>query len=95
MYSVGVATIELYLPGNGSLKGKRAVVKPIIARLRNEFNVSVAEVDAQDAYQRAVLAVSCVSPDAGYAHAVLMKVVDAVENMRTAAEVVDYTIEIL
>ena len=95
MYTVGVATIELHIPGNGSLKGKRAVIRPIISRLRNQCNVSVAEVDAQDMYQRAVLAVSCVSADAGYAHALLMKVVEAVENMRHDAEVVDYTIELL
>lgn len=95
MYAIGVATIELHIPGNGSLKGKRAVVRPIIARLRNDFNVSVAEVGNQDAYQSAIIAVSCVSPDASYAHALLMKVIEAIETMRHDAEVVDYTIEIL
>lgn len=94
MYAIGVATIELYLPGNGSLKGKRAVIRPIISRLRNDFNVSVAEVGDQNSHQSAVIAVSCVSPDAGYAHALLMKVVKAVENMRHDAEVIDYSIEI-
>ncbi len=95
MYTIGVATVELYLPGNGSLKGKRAVVRPIIARLRNEFNVSVAEVDAQDMYQRAVIAITCVNADANYVHALLMKAVQAVERMRLDAEVVDYEIELI
>ncbi len=95
MYTIGVATIELRLPGNGSLKGKRAIVRPIIARLRNEFNVSVAEVEAQDVHQRAVIAITCVSADANYVHALLMKAVDAVERMRIDAEVVDYEIELI
>ncbi len=95
MFTIGVATIELHLPGNGSLKGKRAIVRPIVTRLRNEFNVSVAEVAAQDAYQRAVLAITCVNADANYVHTLLMKVVDAVERMRIDAEIVDYEIELI
>ena len=95
MCTIGVATIELRLPGNGSLKGKRAVIRPIVARLRNEFNVSVAEVEAQDVYQRAVLAVTCVSSDASYVHALLTKAVEMVDRMRVDAEVVDYDIELI
>jgi hypothetical protein len=41
---IGTCTIELHIPGNGSLKGKRQVIKSIIARVHNEFNVSIAEV---------------------------------------------------
>lgn len=95
MFTIGVATVELYLPGNGSLKGKRAVVRPIITRLRNEFNVSVAEVAAQDLYQRAVIAITCVNSDADHVHSVLMKAIDTVERMRLDAEVVDYEIELI
>ncbi len=95
MFTIGVATIELRLPYNGSLKGKRAVIRPIIARLRNEFNVSVAEVDAQDVYQRAVIAITCVNSDANYVHTLLTKAVQAVERMRLDAEVVDYDIELI
>ncbi len=95
MFTIGVATVELRLPGNGSLKGKRAVVRPIIARLRKEFNVSVAEVEAQDVYQRAVLAITCVSSDASYVHGLLTKAVEMVDRMRIDAEVVDYDIELL
>ncbi len=95
MFTIGVATVELYLPGNGSLKGKRAIVRPIVTRLRNEFNVSVAEVAAQDVYQRAVIAITCVNSDADYVHSVLMKAIDALERMRLDAEVVDYEIELI
>jgi uncharacterized protein YlxP (DUF503 family) len=92
---IGIATIELYLPMNGSLKGKRSVVKPLLSRLRKEFNVSAAEVDEQDRLRTAVIAVATVSSDQDYAHGLLMKVVDAVERWRLDAELVDYAIELI
>ncbi len=92
---IGVVTLELNIPLNGSLKGKRSVVKPLIARLRHEFNVSVAEVDQQDSHGTAVLGVVCVSSDKGYAHGLLMKVVEDVERWRIDAELVDYQIELI
>jgi len=95
MFTVGVATIELRLPGNSSLKGKRAIVRPIIARLRQEFNVAVAEVGAQDVHQRAVIAITCVSASADYAHGLLTKAVERVDTMRLDAEVLDYEIELI
>ena len=92
---IGVATIELYLPMNGSLKGKRSVVKPLLSRLRKEFNVSAAEVDEQDRLRTAVIAVVTVSSDRNYAHGLLMKVVNSVERWRLDAELVDYEIELI
>jgi uncharacterized protein YlxP (DUF503 family) len=92
---IGVCTIDLRLPGNGSLKDKRSVVKPIISRVRHEFNVSIAEVDAQDAWQRAVLGVACVSASADYAHGQLERVVQWIESNRFDVELLDYQIELL
>jgi len=66
---IGTCTIELHIPGNGLLKGKRRVIKPIIARVRNEFNVSIAEMDNQDLWQSATLGVACVSARRGAAGA--------------------------
>jgi uncharacterized protein YlxP (DUF503 family) len=60
---VGVVRLELALPGNGCLKDKRRVVKSLVDRLRHRFNVSVAEVDHQNAHRRATVAVACVSGD--------------------------------
>jgi uncharacterized protein YlxP (DUF503 family) len=65
--TIGTCTIELHIPGNGSLKGKRRVVKSIIARVHNEFNVSIAEVGNQDLWQSATLGVACVSTKGGAA----------------------------
>jgi uncharacterized protein YlxP (DUF503 family) len=58
---VSVCRIELRLPENQSLKGKRQVIKSIITRLQNKYNVSVAEVDNQDLWQLATLGIACVS----------------------------------
>ena len=92
---IGVCTIELRLPGNGSLKGKRSVVKSIVSRVSREFNVSIAEVDAQDVWQRAVLGVVCVSVSAGYVHGLLEKVVQWIENNRPDVVLLEYEIEML
>jgi hypothetical protein len=92
---IGVCTIELRLPGNGSLKGKRSVVKSIVSRVSREFNVSIAEVDAQDIWQRAVLGVACVSSSAGYAHGLLEQVVHWIEDNRPDVELLEYDVEML
>jgi uncharacterized protein YlxP (DUF503 family) len=92
---VGVCIIDLRLPGNGSLKGKRRVVKSVVTRLSREFNVSVAEVDDQNVWQRAVLGVACVSSSASYAHGQLERVVQWIEEQRLDLELLDYEIEML
>jgi len=92
---VGVCTIELHLPGNGSLKGKRSVLKSTMSRLRREFNVSVAEVDSHDAWQTAVIGVACVSNRRDYAHGLLTQVVQWIERHRLDVQLVDYEIEML
>ena len=92
---VGVCIIDLRLPGNGSLKGKRRVVKSVVTRLSREFNVSVAEVDDQNVWQRAVLGVACVSSSASYAHGQLERVVQWIEEQRLVVELLDYEIEML
>jgi uncharacterized protein YlxP (DUF503 family) len=92
---VGICTIELRLPGNSSLKGKRSVIKSIVTRVGREFNVSIAEVDAQNIWQRAVLGVACVSPSADYAHGQLERVVQWIEINRPDIELLEYEIEML
>jgi uncharacterized protein YlxP (DUF503 family) len=92
---IGLCTIELGLPGNGSLKGKRSVIKSITTRLSREYNVSIAEVDAQNLWQRAVLGVACVSTSASYAHGQLERVVQWIETNRPDVELLGYEIEML
>ena len=93
--NVGVCKINLRLPENLSLKGKRQVLKSIITRIRNKFNVSVAEVDNHDLWQLATIGVCCVSNDNRFTNEVLSKVADFVINSRFEVEILDYEIEIL
>ena len=60
---IGILTITIQLPGCQSLKEKRSRLKPLIARLHRQFNLSVAEMDAQDRWSEAVLACALVNSD--------------------------------
>lgn len=92
---IGVCTIHLSLPGNSSLKGKRSILKSLLARLRHEFNVSTAEVGDNEVWQSAVVGVVAVSNDAEYLHGLLTRVVDWVDNSHYELELVSYDIELL
>ncbi|RUM89656.1 MAG: DUF503 domain-containing protein [Thermodesulfatator sp.] len=79
---VGIARMEFYLPGNGSLKGKRQRVKSLIHRLEARFKkLSVAEVDDQDLWQRAVIGASTVASDQRIADRYLSQVLSFVEEL--------------
>ena len=93
--AIGLLTLELYLPLNTSLKGKRSILKPLIARLRKDFNVSVCEAEAQDMHSRAVLEIVCVSQNSAVAHRQLQHVANRVEDWRLDAQLVDYHIEMV
>ena len=84
---VGVARVELHMAENSSLKGKRMVVKSVAQRVRNRFNVAVAEVDTQDAWQVATLGIVCVSEDPRHSNEMLSKVIDFITEERLDAEV--------
>ena len=91
---VAVCTLELEIPASQSLKDKRRVVRSITARVRQSFNVSIAEVDSLDAWQSATLGIVCVSSDRDYAHGLLEKVIQSIERGRFDAVIADYSIEI-
>lgn len=74
MPSVGVITFELRLDESHSLKDKRHFVKGLKDRLRSRFNVSVAEIDYQESWQRGLVAVAVVSSDQTHAGQVLQSV---------------------
>ena len=93
--NVGVARITLRLPENGSLKGKRQVLKSIVSRVRNKFEVAIAEVDDNDTWQLMTLGISTVSNDRRHTNRVLSNVVEFIEKARFEAEMLDYHIEII
>ena len=91
---VALGMMELHLPDVDSLKGKRRVLKGLKERVRARFEVSVAEVDHQDTWQRATLAVAYVSSDARHANEVVSKAMDFIED-HVEGMVLDTTVEIL
>jgi uncharacterized protein len=76
---IGLLRIHLYLPFCESLKQKRSLIKPILARLHREFNISTAEVDLQDKWQEAIVACSLVCNDSALAHRELQNVLKYTE----------------
>jgi uncharacterized protein YlxP (DUF503 family) len=92
---IGSCVITLHLPAVHSLKEKRQIVKSLIARTRNAFNIAIAEVDAQDRWQQAVIGVACVSSSQAYAHGQIEAVVRFIEEQRPDLPLVSYEIEML
>jgi uncharacterized protein YlxP (DUF503 family) len=91
---VALGLVEIHLGEVGSLKGKRHALRGLKERVKNRFNVSVAEVDHEDLWQRATLAVACVSNDARHANEVVSKAVNFIESLADG-EVIDVRVEIL
>jgi uncharacterized protein YlxP (DUF503 family) len=81
---VGVLRLTLHVPHAQSLKDKRSVVRKFRDRVRAKFDVSIAEVDAQDLLQRAVFGVSVVSSDAAVCDSVLERVARLAETQEEA-----------
>jgi len=92
---VGICRIELHLAGNGSLKGKRAALKPLLARLHKEFNVSAAEVDRLDSWAESVIGLACVANEAAHADEVLNNAVRWIAHNRPDWQIVDWQTEIV
>lgn len=84
---VEAATIKIYAPWVHSLKEKRMVVKSLIAKVRNKFNVSIAEMNAQDIHQTIVLGMACVASTSALADSMIESILMFIEN-NTDAEVV-------
>ena len=91
---IGVVTARLAVYEAFSLKDKRRVVKSLKDRLRNKFNVSVAETDALDSRQRAVITAAIVATDTQFAERCLQQVVNVIERCR-GASLVDFEMQIL
>ncbi len=92
---IGACKVKLRLPENHSLKGKRHVLKSVIARVRNEFNVAIAEVESQDLWQVAHLGICCVSNDPKHAEEMIAKTINFIERSIIDAELIDYETEVI
>jgi uncharacterized protein len=89
-----IGRVTLHLPDSGSLKDKRQVVRSVLARLRNQFEVAAAEVDRQDSWQIAVLGIAYVSGDASHAEEVLDHAIRYIEDSRPDLAVTDVKVEV-
>ncbi|HYZ86075.1 MAG TPA: DUF503 domain-containing protein [Bryobacteraceae bacterium] len=92
MPAIGVVSLELRLDESHSLKDKRHVVKSLKDRLRNKFNVAVAEIDYQDLWQRSLIAAVTVSGDQHAAESTLQLVEQEAYNLLGPA-VISATVE--
>jgi uncharacterized protein YlxP (DUF503 family) len=93
--NTGVCKIRLHIPYNQSLKEKRRIIKSIITRLRNKFNVSVSEVDDQDLWQLATLGISCVSNNSQHIDETLTRVVNFITQNYPESEIIEQEVEII
>uniref|UniRef100_A0A7C3RLK3 DUF503 domain-containing protein n=1 Tax=Dictyoglomus thermophilum TaxID=14 RepID=A0A7C3RLK3_DICTH len=91
---IGVCRVILSIPESFSLKEKRRVKRSIVDKIRTRFNVSIAEVDAQEIWNELVLGISIVSTESKHIYQILSDVIKLLEEQKDT-EIVDYEIEIL
>jgi len=90
---IGLLTVEIFIPDSGSLKSKRFVVKSLKDRLKNRFNVAVAE-EQNNLWQRTVLGIVSISGSEGHVREVMQKVKDMIFSEH-GFEVLNHSTEIL
>jgi uncharacterized protein YlxP (DUF503 family) len=91
---VGVGTAMLRIAAARNLKDKRRLLKSLLARLHNRFQVAVAEVGCQDSHQQAEVGIACVSSDGSHASSILAAVMNYIEN-ETEIELLSFRTELL
>jgi hypothetical protein len=92
---IGILTLYLQIPGCTSLKEKRSRLKPLLARLHREFNISVAEMDNQDAWQKSTVICTMVSNDRGFTQRSLQTVSRWIEKSWPDLVLLENQIELL
>ncbi|RKX18985.1 MAG: DUF503 domain-containing protein [Candidatus Zixiibacteriota bacterium] len=78
--AIGLVRFRLHFPGAGSLKSKRKILLSLKDRIRNRFNVSVAELEDNDLWQKCTLGVAIIANDRNFANSVLSKIIDLVNS---------------
>ena len=87
--NVGVCKVRLQIPANQSLKGKRRVIKSLCQKVRNRYDVSIAEVGDNESWQMATLGIACVSGSVRHADEVIDNVIAYIERSREDVVVLD------
>jgi len=93
--NIGVCRVEIRLPESQSLKDKRRITKSLIARLQNEYRISVAEVENHELWQLASIGIACVSNHARHADEVLTNALNFIIHNYPQVEIVSHETEII
>lgn len=81
---VGVVRLTLHIPENNSLKGKRRVIKQIVERTRNRFDIALAETGMADSHRQAEIGLACVGNDRRVINSVLDRAINYIDSLGTA-----------
>ena len=92
---IGVSRMTFRLAENDNLKGKRKIVRSIISRLREKFNISVAEIGDNDQWKTLTLGLTCISNDGRHANSMMSNAVRFAERISGDLELLDYELEVL
>ena len=90
---MGICQVDIYLPGINSLKQKRSILQMVKMRLRNKFNLSIAEVGHNHLWQRALLGIAVVSNERRQVQSSLDNIIKFLDTQREL-KVIDYHYEI-
>ncbi|MFH2035086.1 MAG: DUF503 domain-containing protein [Candidatus Zixiibacteriota bacterium] len=91
---IGTVVVDLHLPGVDSLKEKRRIIKSLMARIMNKYNISIAEIGLNDSHRSSQIGAAVVGNENKFVDQVLAKVVSNIEN-NPDVNLIDYRIEIL
>lgn len=91
---IGILSVSVFIPGSQSLKDKRQVIKSLMEKTRNRFNVAIAEIGDQDLWQKASFGIVCVANEKKHVNQVLDKVLNFIRSIPLVS-LIDYQIEIL
>ncbi|MDI3548292.1 MAG: uncharacterized protein PWR10_1944 [Halanaerobiales bacterium] len=91
---IGIARIEIYIPMATSLKEKRRVIKGLIDKARNKFNIAIAEVDNNDLWKNATIGIVTISNERAYIDKLLSRIINFIERF-DRMEIINYSIEVI
>ncbi len=89
---IGILVIHLYLPNSDSLKSKRQVILSLKTRLKNKFNISIAEIGFLNSWKESEIGISCISNSGRYIDAELSYIVERIKSYPNV-EIIDYSTE--
>lgn len=91
---IGVCTVNLYFPDSHSLKDKRGIIKSLKLRIRNNFNVSVSEINNYDLWKNTTLGIACIGNEKRYLNEVLNELIKFIER-QNKLQLINFKIDVL